>query len=140
MKCLSCDNQITITTLTQIFSYKPLIICERCEKNLIKKNDTILYETNEWILEIIDRLNQGDIILIEIFSKQFHKSLIKKLPLTSTIKFSSKQEPVPYPWIKILTHQILSKFKHTPNPNAHELTISVHPIPNHPHQISITEI
>ena len=37
MKCLVCDHTIRIDTLKQLFATSTLLLCQRCEQNLIPK-------------------------------------------------------------------------------------------------------
>jgi len=107
MKCLVCDNDIRIDTLRQLFSVQPLRLCGRCSENLRPKSTEILFEDNEWMRSVIDKLNQGDIILIQLFKSHLEKALIKIGGVHSKVKIIESKEDLPYPWLEILLESIL---------------------------------
>ena len=106
MKCIVCDNNISIDSLKQLFALRPLLLCSRCSQNLIPKSADVLYEDNEWIRSVIDKLNQGDIVLIELFKGSLRKVLSKKEVIDSKIKIIEAKEDLPYPWLEILIDSI----------------------------------
>jgi len=106
MKCIVCDNGIRIDSLKQLFALRPPLFCHRCAQNLIPKSADILYEDNEWIRAVIDRLNQGDIVLTRLFENSLQKVLTKKGVINSKIKIIEAKEDLPYPWLEILLDSI----------------------------------
>ena len=102
MKCIVCENNIRIDSLKQLFALQPLLLCDHCSQNLVPKSDDVLYEDNEWIRSVIDRLNQGDIILTKLFKNRLQKILLKKGVNRSQIKIIEAKQSLPYPWLEIL--------------------------------------
>ncbi|MCL1990947.1 MAG: hypothetical protein FWG67_08675 [Defluviitaleaceae bacterium] len=138
MTCIACDNSIRIETLKQLFALKPLLLCGRCSEYLIPKSTEILYEDNEWIRTIIDRLNQGDLVLIQLFKRHLQKALIKKGTLKSKMIIIESKEALPYPWLEILVESIIKKDKKIIfSPSRDELLITVEKQKNVKSQISL---
>ena len=106
MKCIVCGNNIRIDSLKQLFALQPLLLCSYCTRNLIPKKTDVLYEDNEWIRSVIDKLNQGDIVLIELFKKDLKKALSKKRAIKSKIRIIEAKQDSPYPWLEILVDSI----------------------------------
>lgn len=106
MICLICEVDIRIETLQQLFSVKPLMMCNRCQPLLVKKSKTIIYEENEWIRQIISRLDRGDLALLEIFKADFEKALKTNLAFNKKIIIIEEKNEIPYPWLQILFDSI----------------------------------
>ena len=106
MRCIVCDNDIRIDSLNQLFAFQPLLLCSCCSQNLIPKSTDILYEDNEWIRSVINRLNQGDIILIKLFKNRLQKILAKKSVTRSKIKIIEAKQDLPYPWLEVLVDSL----------------------------------
>ena len=105
MKCLVCDDEMSINTLSVLLSLEPLLLCARCSKHLIKsKEANILYEQNDWLLAVIDRLNQGDLELRKIFSSDLKMAL--KPHLDEGVFLETGGAKAPYPWLEILATEI----------------------------------
>jgi len=102
-----CDNDIRIDSLKQLFSLEPPLLCSRCAQHLIPKSADVLYEDNEWIRSVIDRLNQGDIMLIQLFRNRLQKVLSKKRVLNSRVKIIEAKPNLPYPWLEILVESVV---------------------------------
>jgi hypothetical protein len=137
MKCLVCDNTIRIDTLKQLFAPSPLQLCVRCEQRLIPKEGEILFENNEWIRHIIEKLNQGDIILINLFKNTLKAALHKKKATISNITIIEYSQEIPYPWLEILVNEALTISSDNRNISAELLVISVVAQEHTPNQISI---
>jgi len=154
MKCLVCDNQITINTLSALFNPEPLLLCTHCNKNLItpqpqgvlslnrndaaqihlKKEANILYEQNDWLLDVISRLNQGDLELRKIFFTDLKKVLNGHLDKKILLETGGASAPQ-YPWLELLATDIgvqMGDDSQTPC-----LILSVSKIPSVDHNISI---
>jgi len=125
MKCIVCDNDIRIDTLKQLFAFNPLLLCSRCSQNLILKSVDVLYDNNEWIRFVIERLNQGDIVLIELFKKDLQKALSNKRAIHSKIKIFEAREDLPYPWLEILVDNIMKDMKVSKQDHLNTSTESV---------------
>jgi len=110
MSCLACGNAIRIDTLKQLLSTKPLVLCSRCEPNLMKNPLEAIYKKNDWTLQIIERLDRGDMVLSDIFREDLKKALIKKGATKSNIKIIEPNKGSPYPWLEILVDDILAGF------------------------------
>ena len=106
MKCIVCGNNIKIDSLKQLFALRPLLLCSRCSQNLIPKSSDVLYKDNEWIRSIIDKLNQGDIALIDIFKKDLQRALSKKVAIKFKVIIVEAKQDLPYPWLEILVDRI----------------------------------
>ena len=106
MKCLVCNNNIRISTLKQLYSFGPLFLCTHCSQNLVPKSADVLYHDNEWMRTVINKLNQGDLALIQIFKKDLHKTLLKKKITPPNIKIIEAKKDLPYPWLEILVDSI----------------------------------
>jgi len=139
MRCLVCDNEIRIDTLKQLFSVQPLILCSRCSENLIPKSADILFEDNEWLRGVVDKLNQGDLALIQLFENHLQRALVKKGALHSQIKTIEMKEDSPYPWLEILVDNIAKeKRKGTSSSKSNdEFIIAVEPKESVDLQISL---
>jgi len=111
MKCLVCDNDIRVDTLNQLFSLQPLKLCGRCSPNLRPKSKEVLFEDNEWIRAVIDKLNQGDIALVQLFENSLRKALIRKKIVDSKLKIIESRDDLPYPWLEILVNRVLNDSK-----------------------------
>ena len=145
MKCLVCDNNIKIDSLKKLFALQPLLLCSRCSQNLIPKSADVLYEDNEWMRFVIDKLNQGDIVLIEIFKNRLQRALSKKGAINSKLKIiESKQDLpgsknyLPYPWLEILIDSIRSDSKGgCPATSVETFVVAVEKEKNTDHQVAI---
>jgi hypothetical protein len=137
MKCLVCDNTIRIDTLKQLFAPSPLLLCGRCEQNLIPKQGDVLFEDNEWIRQVIEKLNQGDVILINLFKNNLKAMLQKKKGMISNITIIEHADELPYPWLEILVNEVLDASSGQFNTSTERLVVSVVAHENIPNQISI---
>ena len=138
MKCVMCDNDIRIDSLKQLFALQPLLLCSRCSQNLIPKSADVLYDDNEWIRTVIDKLNQGDIALTQLFKQDLQKALSKKGALNSKIKIIEAKEDLPYPWLEILIDSIRMDSKGGELvTSAESIVVAVEKEQNIGHQIAI---
>jgi len=93
---------------------------------LIPKSTDVLFEDNEWIRTVVDKLNQGDLALVELFKKHLKKALIQKEALNSDIKIIEMKQDSPYPWLEILVESILKeRQKNSSSSLANEFVITV---------------
>ena len=145
MKCIVCDNDIKVDSMRQLFALQPLLLCSRCSQNLVPKSADVLYEDNEWIRSVIDKLNQGDIVLIELFRNDLQRALSKKRVINSKIRIIEAKQNLskaknysPYPWLEILVDSIGfdSKGKCLTN-SAEAIVITVEKQKNANHQVAI---
>lgn len=137
MKCLVCDHTISIDTLKQLFASSPPLLCGHCEQNFISKRGNVLFENNDWIRFVIDRLNQGDLILIHLFKKNLKAALQKKKALVSQIRIVEYSEEIPYPWLEILVNETLNLSGNRQRFSTELLVVSVIDQANISNQISI---
>ena len=111
MKCLVCDNMIRLNTLQQLFALQPLLLCSSCSCHLVPKSANVLYEDNEWIRSVIDKLNRGDLVLVQLFKKDLQKALLKKRAVHSNIQIVEARGGLTYPWLEILVESIKLELK-----------------------------
>lgn len=137
MKCLVCDHTIRIDTLKQLFATSTLLLCQRCEQNLIPKQGNILFEGNEWLRHVIEKLNQGDVILINLFKNRLKAELQKKKSSISNITIVEHADDLPYPWLEILVNEVLKASSRRRSTTDEILVVSVVAHENIPNQISI---
>ena len=110
MKCLFCDQLIRIETFSQLISLRPILLCNTCDKHLVKQSEDILYKKNDWLASAIERLNRGDLELRKIFVDHL-KNLIKKRGIDITeIKVVNYLDSV-FPWLEIILSEIDSSFE-----------------------------
>jgi len=141
MKCLVCDNNIRIDTLRQLCTLQPLLLCSLCAHYLIPKSVDVLYNDNEWIRSVIDKLNKGDIALTQLFKSDLQKALLKKKAIHSNIKIIEAKKELPYPWLKILVADMRLDSKdsqeHHLSPSTESIVITVEKQKNARNQIAI---
>ena len=138
MKCLVCDNDIRIDSLKQLFAFQPLLLCSRCSQNLIPKSADILYADNEWMRTVIDKLNRGDIALIQLFKNDLKKALSKKRAVNSKLKIIEAKQDLPYPWLEILLNSIgFIPLANNQNTQAESIVVAVEKQTNTSTQIAI---
>ena len=107
MRCLVCDNDIRIATLKQLFSLQPLMICNRCEAGLQPSSSTTLFEPSDVIETIVRRLDQGDLVLLDILKRPFIRLLKSSFKnISSFIVIDSEATSLPYPWLDILVTEV----------------------------------
>lgn len=107
MRCIRCDNEIRINTLKQLFAWQPLLLCGHCSPNLVSKSTDFLFEDNEWMRSVIDKLNQGDLILIQLFKNELKKALAKHSTEHLKIEIIESKKDLPYPWLEILVNSVM---------------------------------
>lgn len=106
MICQVCDTEIRIDSLKQLFAWKPLLLCGRCAPHLIPKSGRILFEDNDWISGVIDKLNQGDLVLLALFEQPLKKALKKQKINTAQMLIIEDKKELTYPWLKILVDRV----------------------------------
>lgn len=106
MNCLVCENQIRIETLKQLLRPVPSFICSRCELHLIRKSDEVLYVSNDWLLAVIDRLNRGDVTLIQLFEADLRKLIKKKGYSSCHVVVQYGKDKSVFPWIELLVEAV----------------------------------
>ena len=143
MNCIVCDNDIRIDSLKKLFALKPALLCSSCSQYLIPKSLDILYEDNEWIRSVIDKLNQGDIALIELFKNRLQRALSKKGAIHTKVKIIETKQDFPatnspYPWLEILLDSIMFDSKRGNLVTSAEfIVVTVEKEKNTTHQIAI---
>ena len=137
MKCLVCDQTIRINTLKQLFSPSPLLLCGRCEQHFIPKSGDVLFENNAWIRQVIEKLNQGDMVLLSLFERHLKNALHKRTRIDSNIKIIEYSDDLPYPWLEILIHQVLDTPADQKVASTETLVITVVAQKNEPNQLSL---
>jgi len=138
MKCVVCDHDIRIDTLKQLFTLHPLLLCSRCAQKLVPKSMDVLYHDNDWIRSVIDKLNQGDLILIQLFKPHLQKALLKKGAIHSNISMIEAKKDLTYPWLEILVNSIIEDSQRGyQNLSAETLVVAVEAQKKTNHQIAI---
>ena len=139
MKCLVCDNEIRIDSLKQLFSPQPLRLCSRCSVNLVPAVEAgTLFQRNEWMDTVIERLNRGDLVLIELFKKELLKKISQKEWRGYQIMTENPVQEMPYPWLEILVQQVEKDAKaNISECSADVLTLTVEKAKNVENQIGI---
>jgi len=70
-----------------------------------------LFQHNEWLDSVIDKLNQGDLVLVELFKKELIKQLSRKEWKNHRVEIEKLDQNVPYPWLEILVGQVKKDVK-----------------------------
>ena len=105
MKCLVCDTMIRIDSLRALFAVRPLQLCHRCEGQLVRsRQDGVLFEDNEWLRAIIDRLGQGDLVLVDLFKRSLYQELQRQKWVGYRVEVMAADGEMPYPWMEILVN------------------------------------
>lgn len=97
MRCLVCHQFIGINRFQELLALEPPLICTSCKQYLIKKKGPCLFEQNEWICEVLERLEKGDFILIQLFISAYYKEIKRQLKLKSHIMILNSVSSSPYP-------------------------------------------
>lgn len=109
MNCLVCHEEITINRFHDFLSPKPLDLCAHCELSFSKKRGPILFEDNDWLQQVIARLEKGDIILIKLFLSSFEREAKRQLKTQDQAMVLEFKTRGPYPWFSILMEQVKQK-------------------------------
>jgi hypothetical protein len=65
-----------------------------------------LFQRNEWMVSVMDKLNQGDLVLLELFKKELLKKLARKEWQNYRVVVENPNQELPYPWLEILVQQV----------------------------------
>lgn len=109
MKCLVCHQLIIINRFQELLSLESPLLCVSCQSQLIRKKGEVLFQENEWLKSVIERLNKGDIILTRIFINSFYSEIKRRLKYQNPIKILDYSSNSPYPWMVILLDQVNQK-------------------------------
>ena len=104
MKCLVCYHQIRINRLQELLALERPLLCARCQAQLNRRSTEILYERNFWFDSVLERLNQGDICLNQIFFQSLKNAILKHQNKINKIVIVESKKP--YPWLEILVSEI----------------------------------
>ena len=81
MKCLVCHQLIVINRFKEVLSIQSPLLCVSCQNQMIRKKGGLLFEENEWLKSVIERLNKGDIILTKcLINRELAYCLINNEP------------------------------------------------------------
>lgn len=97
MRCLVCYQFIVINRFQELLSLEPPIICATCQQYLVRKKGPCLFEQNEWMTEVVERLKKGDLILVQLFISAYYQEIKRQLKLKSHIMILNPVSPGPYP-------------------------------------------
>ena len=109
MKCLVCHQLIVINRFKEVLSIQSPLLCVSCQNQMIRKKGGLLFEENEWLKSVIERLNKGDIILTELFINSFYVEIKRRLKYQHQIYILDYSANSPYPWMVILLDQVKRK-------------------------------
>ena len=109
MKCLVCHQEIIINRFHDFLSLNPLELCDRCESSFIQKKGPVLFEDNDWLQQVIARLEKGDMILIKLFLSFFEREAKRQLKTQDQVTVLEFNTRGPYPWFSILMEQVKQK-------------------------------
>lgn len=117
MKCLVCHQPIVINRFQELLSLESPLLCVTCQTQFIRKKEGALFEENDWLKSVIERLNKGDIILIELFINSLYYEIKRRLKDQSQISVFNHTFNSPYPWMIILLNRVKQKL--TPSDGEH---------------------
>lgn len=106
MKCLVCYQEITIHRFHDLLSVGPIDLCAHCELSFNRKRGPILFEDNDWLQQVIARLEKGDMILIKLFLSSFNREIKRQLKIRNQVTVLEFNALGPYPWFFILMEQV----------------------------------
>jgi len=87
---------------------------------------------------VIERLNRGDLVLIELFKKELLKKISQKEWRGYQIMTENPVQEMPYPWLEILVQQVEKDAKaNISECSADVLTLTVEKAKNVENQIGI---
>ena len=109
MKCLVCHQLIVINRFKEVLSIQSPLLCVSCQNQMIRKKGGLLFEENEWLKSVIERLNRGDIILTKLFINSFYVEIKRRLKYQHQIYILDYSANSPYPWMVILLDQVKQK-------------------------------
>ena len=109
MRCLVCFQLITIHNLQDIFALNDPCLCSKCKRNLKIGENHCLFEQNEWLLSVLERLDQGDLVLLQLFIPQYVKEIRKQFRSYKSVTILDMSGEGHYPWSDVLLEQ-LEKF------------------------------
>ena len=109
MKCLFCHKPILINRFQELFALESPLLCVLCQTQLIPKKGETLFEENEWLKSVIQRLNKGDIILTELFINSFYFEIKRRLKDQHQIRILNYSGNNTYPWMVILLDKVKQK-------------------------------
>ncbi|MBQ4164423.1 MAG: hypothetical protein IJD87_05020 [Turicibacter sp.] len=109
MKCLVCHQPIVINRFQELLALESPLLCVPCQTQLIPKKGETLFEENEWLKSVIERLNKGDIILTELFINSFYFEIKRRLKYQQQICILNYGSNIPYPWMVILLDRVKQK-------------------------------
>ena len=123
MKCLVCNQHIVINRFKELLTLEYPLLCVPCQTHLIRKKGGALFEENEWLKSVIERLNKGDIILTELFINSFYFEIKRRLKYQHQICILNYSSNSPYPWMVILLDQVKKKLTLLERERVHLLLI-----------------
>ena len=97
MRCLVCYQFIIINRFQELLAIEPPIICATCQQYLVRKKGPCLFEQNEWMIEVVERLKKGDLILVQLFISAYYQEIKRQLKLKSHIMILNPVSQEPYP-------------------------------------------
>lgn len=105
MPCLVCQNPIQISGFLRVFTLEEPLLCHRCSPHLKKGSPPAIFEGNPWFMDVISRLDKGDLLLLELLRPQMAKTLSGPLKGGKWAILESEGNHV-YPWLVILVESL----------------------------------
>ena len=106
LNCLVCYQLIRISRLQELVSFESPLLCARCQSFLQQQTAPTLYVRNSWLEEVLDRLNQGDICLNQLFFRTLRAAILQHQNQIKQIIVVEADVKAPYPWLNILVKEI----------------------------------
>ena len=106
MKCLVCFQLITINNFQDILTMEAPCVCHKCKQYLIGGKQNHLFKQNEWLMSVIERLEKGDFVLLQLFIPRYVKEIKRQLRCNQTITILNMTGKGPYPWGEVLIEQL----------------------------------
>lgn len=98
MKCLVCFQLITINNFQDILTMEAPCVCHKCKQYLIGGKQNHLFKQTEWLMSVIERLEKGDFVLLQLFIPRYVKEIKRQLRCNQTITILNMTGKGPYPW------------------------------------------
>jgi len=109
MPCLVCHDHIAISGFQLVFSWKEPLLCQRCSPHLKMGSGSKVFVYNEWLQTVVDRLEKGDVALLEILRPAVGKKMSEPLKRKKAVVACHSKAPPIYPWLSMLAKSIQAK-------------------------------
>lgn len=79
MECLVCANNIVLEGFSSLLQLREPKLCGKCASHLKTGRQQAILEGNDWLLDVISRLDRGDTALLECLVPVIAKTLPRRL-------------------------------------------------------------